>query len=84
MFDHILLYNKTPLLKDKSSQILTQSSFIYYFFKMLLVSCKWAALNLIVIVPLGVSEPPEWNMCDIFGKDDSAPYVTILFCIVLL
>ena len=83
MFDHILLYNNTPLLKDKSSQILTQSSFIYYFFKMLLVSCKWA-LNLIVIVPLGVSEPPEWNMCDIFGKDDSAPYVTILFCIVLL
>ena len=51
---------------------------------MLLVSCKWAALNLIVIVPLGVSEPPEWNKCDIFGKDDSAPYVTILFCIVLL
>ena len=51
---------------------------------MLFVSCKWAALNLIITVPLGVSEPPEWNMCDIFGKDDSAPYVTILFCIVLL
>ena len=50
---------------------------------MLLVSCKCAALNLIVIEPLGVSEPPQWNMCDIFGKDDSAPYVTNLFCYVI-